>query len=263
MMAAHSGLGLWRAGLIAWSLASLAWADTPTSGKVHPDHPLAPALEQAYKAREALAAIKDYECLFEKRERFGARLVVSKMTLKLREDPFSVYLFFHDPHQGREVIYVEGRNSGMLLAHETGIKAIAGTVSRDPDSSDAMKDNRYPVTMIGMRKMLDRVIAQWEHEARYAETEVQYYPNARLGDLELKAIESKHPQPRKQFKFHMTRLYLHKQSQLPVRVEQYDFPKKQGDSPPLAEEYTYLKLRTNIGLTDHDFDIKNPNYSFP
>jgi hypothetical protein len=117
--------------------------------------------------------------------------------------------------------------------------------------------------MIGMRKMLDRVIAQWEHEARYAETEVQYYPNARLGDLELKAIESKHPQPRKQFKFHMTRLYLHKQSQLPVRVEQYDFPKKNGDSPPLAEEYTYLKLRTNIGLTDHDFDIKNPNYAFP
>lgn len=250
-------------GMSFWIGTAHTYAEHPPTAKVHPDHPLAPALEQAYKAREALAAVKDYECLFEKRERFGTRLVTARMTLKLREDPFSVYLFFHDPHQGREVIYVEGRNGGMLLAHEVGIKAFVGTVSRDPDSSDAMKDNRYPITMIGMRKMLERVITQWEEEARYGETEVQYYPNARLGELELKAIESKHPQPRRQFRFHMTRLYLDKHTHLPVRVEQYDFPKRKGEAPPLAEEYTYLKLRTNIGLTDRDFDTKNPSYAFP
>lgn len=233
------------------------------AGKIHPDHPLAPALELAYKSHEALKDVHDYEAQFEKREMIGRRLQSARMTLKLRERPFSVYLLFHEPHQGREVIYVEGRNNGMLLAHETGLKSIAGTVTRAPDSADAMRDNRYPITMIGLRNMLQRVITQWEEEGEYGETEVKYYPQAKLGDLALRAIESSHPQPRKQFRFHKTRLYLDRDTLLPVRVEQYDFPKRKGDEPPLVEEYTYTQLKINIGLTDMDFDVRNPRYAFP
>lgn len=245
-------------------------ADTPATSasvkspaKINPEHPLAPALDQAYKAREALDAIADYEAFFEKRERIGRRLITSKMNLKVRESPFSVYLLFHEPNEGREVIYVDGKNNGMLMAHETGIKSIVGTVSLAPTSDSAMDGNRYPVTMIGMRKLLEQVISQWEEEGKYGETEVKYYPGAKLGETEVKAIESKHPQPRKQFKFHMTRLYLDKQTNLPVRVEQYDFPQKGDKSPPIVEEYTYSRLKTNVGLTDRDFDTKNPNYAFP
>jgi outer membrane lipoprotein-sorting protein len=238
-------------------------ASSPRAVKINPEHPLAPALEQACKARDALDAIDDYEALFEKKELIGKRLVSSRIHLKLREQPFSVYLQFAEPNQGREVIFVEGKNKGMLLAHETGIRALVGTVSLSPTSNDAMEDNHYPITMIGLRKLVEQVIAQWEEEGKYGETEVKYYPNARIGDTEVRAIESKHPQPRKQFKFHLTRLYIDKQTGLPVRVEQYGFPARPDAAPPVIEEYTYTRLKTNVGLTDRDFDPKNPNYAFP
>ena len=32
---------------------------------------------------------------------------------------------------------------------------------------------------------------------------------------------------------------------------------------PLLESYSYLDLKTNVGLTDADFDTKNPEYNFP
>ena len=30
----------------------------------------------------------------------------------------------------------------------------------------------------------------------------------------------------------------------------------------LLEEYTYTNIKINVGLTDADFDTKNPNYKF-
>lgn len=258
------------AGVIWLSLSAiLPAADAPTPAKpvpakINPEHPLAPALDQAYKAREALEAIKDYEAVFEKKELLDKRTpTITKMNLKLREDPFSVYLLYTELNQGREVIYVEGKNNGMLLAHEAGIKSLAGTVPLAVNSERAMEGNRYPVTKIGLRKMLDQVILQWEDEGKFGETEVKYYPNnPKFGEIDFKAIESKHPQPRKQFKFHITRLYIEKETNIPFRVEQFGFPQKGDKTPPLVEEYTYTKLKTNVGLRDLDFDVKNPNYAF-
>jgi len=244
-------------------------SDTPTdpakpAPKANPEHPLAPALDLAYGARKTLEGIKDYEAYFEKKELVGKRMVTSKMNLKLREKPFSVYLLFQEPNEGREVIFVEGKNNGMLAAHETGIKAIVGTVSLATNSPEAMDGNRYPISMIGMRKMLDQVIAQWEDESKFGETEVKYYPNAKLGNgIEVKAIVSQHPQKRKQFNFQKTMLYIDKQTNLPVRLEQYAFPEKAGEKSPLVEEYNYSKIKTDLSLTDRDFDTKNPNYAFP
>jgi hypothetical protein len=260
------------AALVAcWMTASLSAAEeprtasaAPVGAKINPEHPLAPALDQAYKAREALDEIDDYEAHFEKKELLGRQLVHTKMTIKLREDPLSVYLLFHEPNQGREVIYVEGKNNGMLLAHEAGIKSLAGTLPLPINSERAMDGNKYPITKIGIRTLLDQVIAQWEEEGKYGETEVKYYPNnPKFGDIDFKAIESKHPQPRKQFRFHITRLYIEKETNIPFRVEQFGFPQKNDKSPPLVEEYTYTKLKTNAGLQDLDFDVKNPKYAFP
>jgi hypothetical protein len=229
---------------------------------IDPEHPLAPALEHAYQARSALAEIRDYSATFSKRELIGGELKAASMNLKLREEPFSVYLHFGKPNEGREVIYVAGRNNNQLFVHDTGLSSLVGTISLVPDGERAMAENRYPVTMIGLREMLNRVIAQWEAEGEFAETNVKYYPNAKLGMRECRVIESTHPQPRKQFKFHMTRLFIDKESGLAVRVEQYGFPAN-GGKPPLIEEYSYLDIRTNLGFKDADFDTKNPNYAFP
>lgn len=231
---------------------------------IDPQHPLAPALEQAYKARDSLAGVKDYTAVFTKRELIGTQLKQATMNLKLREEPFSVYMLFGKPYEGREVIYVAGANNNQLKAHDTGVRAVlGGTVSLAIDSDQAMEDNHYPVNMIGLRNMLDRIITQWEAEGKYGETTVRYFPNATLGkDVSCRVIESSHLQPRKQFKFQMTRLFFDKQTGMAIRVEQYGFPKN-GEKPPLVEEYTYMSVKTNVGLTNVDFDVKNTNYAFP
>lgn len=252
--------------MLAWTSASFGQERASGAGPtIDPQHPLAPALDHAYKAREALDSVKDYTAIFSKQEMIGQQLKKTSMNLKFREEPFSVYMQFGKPYEGREVIYVAGANKNMLLAHDTGVRAVlGGTVSLSPDSQQAMEDNRYPVTMIGLRKMLDRIIEQWEAEGKFGETNVKYFPNAKLGtDVACKVIESSHPQPRKQFKFQMTRLYIDKQSGLAIRVEQYGFPQKGEKSSPLVEEYTYMSVKTNVGLTNLDFDAKNSNYAFP
>lgn len=276
----HTGL------ILGWSLViaiaggfSVQGEDQESSGDKPPidsSHPLYRPLELAYKSREALADVKDYEAVFTKTEILPGkpRPVQTTMKLKLREEPFSVYLLFLSPkngpknhNEGREVIYVQGRNNNQLQAHGTGVSALVGTVSLDPKSPTAMADSKYPVTMIGMKRLLDKVIDQWEKEGKFGECEVEYYPEAKLkeggNEVPVLAIESRHPQPRDEFKFHMTRLYLDDTTQYPIRVEQFAFPRQAGQKPVLVEEYTYSELKVNAGLKDRDFDIKNPTYAFP
>ena len=40
---------------------------------------------------------------------------------------------------------------------------------------------------------------------------------------------------------------------VPIRLTVHDWPEKEGDDPPLIEEYTYVDLRLNVGLSDSDF----------
>ena len=226
-------------------------------------HPLYLPLQEAYKAREALKAIKHYEADFVKRELIGRRLQKSTMNLKLREEPFSFYLKFLDVNVGREVIYNEGRLNNQMQIHEAGIKSLAGTVLRAPNATDVMAENRYPANLIGLKSMLDKVIKQWEEEGKFGEIKTQKYPGSKLptGE-ECVAYESLHPTPRNQFKFHITRLWIENKTGLVIRVEQLGFPQMGDKEPPVIEEYTYGSLKTNVKLTDYDFDVKNKTYKY-
>jgi len=230
---------------------------------VDPRHPLAPALKLARASRKTLEGVRDYQCLIIKREQLNGAELTQTMEMKLREEPFSVYLKFQEPNPGREILFVKGQNENKLLAHEgSGIKALVGTVSLALDSPQVRAENRHPITEIGMRNLIDKVIAGWEYEGQFGESTVQYFPEAKIGGISCPAIECMHPQPRRQFKFHLTRLYIDAQSNLPVRVENYAFPTAPGQQPPLVEEYTYVKVQTNVGLTNNDFSTKNPAYKF-
>ena len=226
-------------------------------------HPLYLPLQEAYKSREALKAVKDYEAVFVKRELIGRRLQKTTMNLKLRVEPFSFYMKFLDVNAGREVIYNEGRLNNQMQIHEAGIKSLAGTVLRTANAPDVMTENRYAANMIGLKNLLDKVIQQWEDEGKFGEIKTQKYLNSKLptGE-ECVAYESLHPTPRNQFKFHITRLWIDNKTGLAIRVEQLGFPQQGAKEPPVIEEYTYGSLRTNVKLTDYDFDVKNKTYKY-
>ncbi len=226
------------------------------------EHPLTPAIGHAKAALEKSNAMSGYECKFVKREVVGKTLITQQIRLKVRHEPFSVYMRFEEPHEGREVIYVEGKNNNNLLAHETGLAGLIGTLELSPTSSQAMAENRYPISKAGLSNMMKTVIQQWEDETKFGETTVTYYKDAKVGESTCKVIESIHPQPRKQFKFHMTRLWIDDKTGLAVRVQQFGFPASAEAKPPVIEDYTFTEIKSDVRLTDKDFDTRNPNYKF-
>lgn len=224
-------------------------------------HPIAPALRAAKTSRDQVQKLSDYQYTFTAREMVRNQLSQQKMTMKIRQQPFSVYVKYIDPHPGREVIYVEGENKGKLLVHEDGFKSLAGTLSFDPHSDQAMRENRYPITQAGMAFMLDAIIGMWQQEMNFGEAKLAYYPQAKIDGSPCKMYEVTHPVARDHFKFHKTRLYIDVKTALPVRVEQYAFPQA-GAEPQLVEEYTFSNLQTNLGMTANDFSTKNKAYNF-
>lgn len=245
--------------LIAISPVPLSRADEATKAK---EHPLEPAIRYTQKCLEKVNAMTGYEATFVKREIVGNSTVSHKMKMKVRHRPFSVYLYFENPHTGREVIYVDGQNNGKLVAHEAGLLSFAGAMELLPTESMAMSENRHPITKAGIANTLRIMIDQWQKEAKYGETEVKYFKDAPLDSMTCKVIESSHPEPRRQFNNHKVRLWIDNATGIPVRMQKFGFPRRPGDKPPIIEDYSFLNLKTDVRLTDADFDRNNKKYSF-
>lgn len=238
-------------------------SDLVEKSSVDEKHPLFPLLQISYKSLALLETVDDYECVFVKQELIGKKLIKSKMALKFRESPQSVYLKFLDANAGREVIFVQGQNNNSLLVHEAGIKSVLGTMTLAPNSPDVMAENRYPITSIGLKNMLASVIKQWESEGKFGGITTKKYEKSKSpsGDF-CTVYEAVHSQPFKEFKFHTTRLWVDDATGLAIGVQQYAFPGKNDKEPQLAEEYFYLKIKTNLKFSDNEFSKSNSNYTF-
>ncbi len=231
------------------------------------EHPLAGALRMANSSLETINKdLHDYTCTMIKQERIDGKLKEEEyMYAKVRHEPFSVYLRFLKPEdaKGREVIYVEGRNAGKLTAHEgSGLKSKFGAVDLLPTSALAMDGNKYPITQLGVKNLVRRLIEVGSQDMKYGECDVTYRKNAKVNDRVCTIIEVTHPVPRRNFLFHKALIYVDDQLNVPIRYEAYTWPKTQGGPPELDECYTYLNMKVNVGLTDADFAVANPKYHF-
>ncbi|MBN1909159.1 MAG: DUF1571 domain-containing protein [Pirellulales bacterium] len=241
---------------------------SPVSSERRPnEHPLMPALRWANQGLiEMDRDLQDYSATLLKRERIDGKLGEQQwMYIKVRHKPYSVYMYFAGPAsvQGQEVIYVEGANDGKMWAHPNGLRhKIVGTVSLKPTSALAMKDQRYPITELGVRNLVRRLIEVGNNDSKYGECEVKFRDDLKIKDRACTCIQVVHPVPRRNFLFHIARIYVDKELNVPIRYASFDWPKETGGEPELIEEYTYLDLKKNVGFTDADFDIRNPNYRF-
>jgi len=226
--------------------------------------PISLAKKSIAACQERYRQIDDYTCVFVKRERIDGRLTQPhKMEMKARTNPNSLYFRFQQPNQGREAIYVQGRNNGRVLAHDVGLgKFLAGTMHLDPRGSRAMEENRHPVTEAGIGALIDSVARHWAVELTPGESVITFQHNVRIGDSTCTRIESTHPQHGSNFLFHKVNLYVDNAHGVPIRFEAFDWPKHAGVAPELVEEYFFQGLKTNVGLCDRDFDPANEQYSF-
>ncbi|MDE0734676.1 MAG: DUF1571 domain-containing protein [Pirellulaceae bacterium] len=234
-------------------------------------HPLQAVIDFCESAhREMVRQITDYEALLVKRERVKGRLGEAEvLAVKIRharqgqegpKTPFSVYIQFRYPEsmKGREVVYVAKKNKGQLIVREARqglVGRIVPTLMLNPQGLLAMQGNRYPVTEIGFEVLLRRVISVAREELTLGNCQVQFRKDAKINDRRCTVIEVIHPQQDERLRYHRCRLYLDDERKCPVRFESYGWPVAPGKEAPLLEEYTYLEVKTNVGLTDAAFKI--------
>ncbi len=250
--------------------ASSAESTTPAP------HPLDSALELAHNGLAAMREnIHDYRAILVKRECVdGVVDDANYMRIKIRnprtnEDgstvPFSVYMKFLKPKNvsGREVIYVEGQNEGKLLAHETGVLKGLTTFHLEPTGWVAMTGNRHPITEAGLENLVLKLIEKAERDKTAGQCKVDYRQGAKINGRTCTMIEVIHDEKRAPYEFHKAQVFIDDELQIPIRYSAWDWPATPGAESTLIEEYTYVQVEINVGLTDADFDPLNEEYAFP
>ena len=239
-------------------------------------HPLDRALQIA---RDGLAHcranIDDYTAILVKRERISGTLGEHEyMYAKIRNrkvtdgkltQPQSVYLAFLKPSsiKGREVIYVENQNDGNLIAHEGGFKGkFLPTVTIPPDGMLAMRGQRHPMTEIGIENLMVRLIERGSSARQFSDVTCEVRKNAKVKDRVCTVLQVIQPTRRPQLEFYQAQIFIDDEYNVPIRYVAYDWPAREGDPLEVIEEYNYLNLKLNVGLTDADFDPHNQAYSF-
>ncbi len=174
------------------------------------------------------------------------------------------YLRFTKPLSvaGREVIWIEGKNDNQITVHEAGMLNLM-SMNLDPNGTLAMVGSKYPITEIGIEKLLEKLIERGTKDKRSEPSEVTVTPGSLFGDLPCDRIRIVHPKKQDGFDFHIAEVWIDPRNEIPLYYASYDWPKNPGESPELLEEYGYSDLQLNVGLSDSDFDPKNKDYQFP
>jgi hypothetical protein len=226
------------------------------------EHPLMPALHWAEQGLPTIQNLADYSAVLVKREQVHGQLgEYEYLFLKIRHKPFSVYAKFLAPASvcGQEVLYVKGQNNGNMWAHKPHLP---GNFSIQPDSLVAMRGRRYPLTEIGMVNLVCRLVEVAQKDIQYGECDVKFLKGAKVNGRLCTVIQVVHPHRRREFCFHLARVFVDDELNMPTRYESYDWPQEAGEQPELIEEYTYLDLKLNNGFTDNDFSLRNSSYRF-
>ena len=244
----------------------------PTSEPGSQEHALMPLIRHAESTYVDLRnSIRDYSCIMVRRERVAGRLrphefIYAKVRHRQVSNgqvvtPFSVYLKFAKPERvkGREVLYVEGQNDNRMFVRRGGTRFSFVTTQLDPESELAMRENRYPVTQFGLENLLRRLIIQARAELK-APCDVEYLSEAKINGRAATGIIIKPRKRSSTSSFHEARVFVDNELNLPIHYEAYAPPSKADDKPRLLEQYTYTKIKLNVGYNDIDFDADNPRY---
>jgi len=177
--------------------------------------------------------------------------------------PFAVYMKYLQPtlKAGREVIWIEGANDGKLVGHEPGLLNLS-RYNLPPDGLLAMAGQRYPITEIGLEKLIEKLAASGVEEQKHEQYDVEFI-NGTVDGHSCTIIQIARARKESHSTFYMGQMFIDDERNIPLRYVAYLWPEAAGEDPPLDEEYDYQDVKLNVGLTDMDFDPDNPEYDYP
>lgn len=219
--------------------------------------PLEESIRIMHESRKAYADVRDYTCTLVKRESLPTNPDDNIIMMKFRGAPYSVYMRWLSPSKfkGQEVAYMHGRNRNKLRVHAKGlIKGLAGFVSVDVNDSRITEHSRHNIYEAGIGFLIEKSIQHWEadHKNGKAEAKVEEYE---FNKRRCWRIEVTQKERRTDVYCYRTVLFIDQESKLPVRNENYSWPRAGGPADgDLIEMFSFIDLRVNVGLTDRDFD---------
>ncbi|MDF1843854.1 MAG: DUF1571 domain-containing protein [Rubripirellula sp.] len=232
-------------------------------------HPLTDVLAYAKSRSDYLKAnIQDYTGRLIKRERINGKLqsyqfidvkMRCEQTLDNEVVPMAVFMRFLAPRnlKDRRILYVDGQNNNRMLVRKGGVSLQNVRLKIDPNGANARRESKYPVTDIGFNMMIDQLCSRAKQDMANdptgENTRVTHFRAAKVGDRVCTRIQVVHPERGEGIEFHEANLYVDDELQLPIRLTVHGWPEKPADDKPLIEEYTYTKLRVNVGLSDAEF----------
>jgi hypothetical protein len=213
------------------------------------------------KASRSLEEIPGYYAVLEKQVFVDGRLLEPEvLDIKVRHEPFSVYLKWRSDQQ--EVLYVDGENDGRLLVHPTrGLISLRRIWRLPPDSPQAMKKNRHPVTSLGIERLLAMI--DDFHQARGYTTqglECRHYEDE-YHDLPVLRVETTFPNPKEGAEYSRSIVTFCRETDLVIGIENYGWT-KEGRPGKLLEKYYYRELAIQPVPQKEDFKVDNPTYNF-
>jgi len=207
----------------------------------------------------AVSKLKDYSATLVKQERVkGELLAEQRVFLKLRHQPFSVYLRFLAPDSKKDTqaIYREEPDGGKMWGTLFGF-----WVPLDP--TKPAPGQKYPVTNIGMKNLAARLIRGVE-EARDARQPVRpairLYKDQRIDGRACECVTIFTPPGAEKELGRLTYVFIDKQTGLLYRYEGYDWSGNKTDPQQLDERYEYRNVKPDQGFGDKDFDTENEEY---
>lgn len=131
------------------------------------------------------------------------------------------------------------------------------TISLDPQNPRARKGGRHAITDIGIGRLLDFISENAQRGLQHGELTIEDGGRRTTFDRPVHRYTLHFlDNPAKGYYCMTAIIDVDREYHLPIYAEVFDWDGR------LVERYGYLDLRLNPGLTDADFDPKNPDYGF-
>jgi|GEM_PF-994184 len=219
-----------------------------------------------------LEKIKGYTAKFEKQERIDGELSVRQvLAAKIRHKPFSVYFNYEFGSVGQEVLYPISGDDSRMLVKSARLGGRLPAMKLDPNSTLAMSESRYPVTMAGIKELTKMTleIRQFDMKKREGAVNAELRDDVRFDSRPVYAYTVDYASAKDSPTYRRCVLYIDKQLMLPVYARNWTWSKNADgaesgtfDDSTLIEYYAYRKINAEADLKQIDFARNNSRYNF-
>ena len=101
-----------------------------------------------------------------------------------------------------------------------------------------------------------------ENEQKYNDSVIDIFPDAKVDGRKCTHFRLTHHTRRPDLTYCKAEVSVDDELGIPVYFRAFDWPAKEGEPLRFHEEYFYKSVKLNVGLTDADFAVDNPEYHF-